>query len=139
MPQHRKTGTSFEKEQQFVLLDVIHGRPLPNSVVSLKSPRMEHHVYFWLKSDFQNDASRASFESGINTLCTSPFIGQHHWGKPAATADRPVTDHSWDYAISLKFANIDDHDSYQEGDPIHDAFIAGFKDRWAKVQIMDIA
>ncbi|MDA7684284.1 Dabb family protein [bacterium] len=103
------------------------------------SSRMEHHVYFWLGADHQDESSRAVFESGLDTLCTSPFIAEHHWGKPAATAERPVTDHSWDYAVSLKFSSMGDHDSYQEGDPIHDAFIAKFKEWWAKVLVMDLA
>ena len=100
---------------------------------------MEHHVYFWLGDDHQDEKSREIFESGLDTLCTSPFIAAHYWAKPAATAERPVTDHSWDYAISLKFASMGDHDSYQENDPIHDAFIAEFKEWWAKVLVMDLA
>ncbi len=100
---------------------------------------MEHHVYFWLSEDYQNESAREAFEAGLDQLCTSPFIAEHHWGKPAATAERPVIDHSWDYGISLKFASMADHECYQEGDPIHDAFIAAFKEQWAKVLVMDLA
>lgn len=101
--------------------------------------RMEHHVYFWLNDNQQNDRDRASFEKGIEALLLSPNVASSHWGKPATTTERPVTDHSFDYAISLKFESMESHDSYQDGDPIHDAFISGYKEWWAKVLIMDLA
>ena len=56
---------------------------------------MEHHVYFWLKEEHQNEDDRAAFESGLDDLCRSENIAEPKWGKPAATAERPVTDHSW--------------------------------------------
>ncbi|MEJ6581695.1 MAG: Dabb family protein [Akkermansiaceae bacterium] len=100
---------------------------------------MEHHVYFWLKEDRQNSEGIQTFEAGLAALCKSPNIASSYWAGPAATAERPVTDHSWSYAISLKFASMEEHDRYQEGDPIHDEFIASFKDWWAKVLVMDLA
>ncbi len=100
---------------------------------------MEHHVYFWLKAERNNESDRAVFEKGIEGLCQSPNIESSHWGIPAATAERPVTDHSFGYAISLKFASMESHDRYQEGDEIHDAFINDFKDWWEKVLVMDVA
>lgn len=100
---------------------------------------MEHHVYFWLKEKHASDGDRAIFEEGIRALCLSPNIASSHWGRPAPTADRPVTDHSFDYAISLKFDSMVSHDCYQEGDAVHDEFIARFKDWWAKVLVMDVA
>lgn len=103
------------------------------------NPPMEHHVYFWLNEDRQNESDRAVFEKGIEALLRSPNIASSHWGKPAATAERPVTDHSFDYAISVKFDSMENHDLYQEGDLIHDEFISGFKEWWAKVLVMDVA
>ena len=100
---------------------------------------MEHHVYFWLKEDRQNDNDRLFFEKGIEALLLSPNVASGHWGKPAATAERTVTDHSFDYAISLKFDSIESHNSYQERDLIHDEFISGFKEWWSKVLVMDLA
>lgn len=100
---------------------------------------MEHHVYFWLKEERNNEVDRRVFEEGIEALCLSPHIASSHWGRPAATAERPVTDHSFAYAISLKFESMSAHDSYQDGDPVHDEFIATFKDWWAKVLVMDVA
>lgn len=100
---------------------------------------MEHHVYFWLKEERQDQESIAIFEEGLNALCKSLFIARYHWAKPAATSERPVTDHSWSYAISFQFETMEAHNSYQQGDPVHDAFIAGFKDWWEKVLVMDLA
>ena len=100
---------------------------------------MEHHVYFWLDESRKNESDRAVFEAGIKSLCLSPNIAASHWGEPAPTPDRPVTDHSFDYAISLKFDSMKRHDLYQEGDAIHDEFISGFKDWWSKVLVMDVA
>jgi len=100
---------------------------------------MEHHVYFWLKAERNQESAREVFEKGIEELCKSPNIESSHWGGSAATADRPVTDHSFDYAISLKFSSMASHDRYQEGDAIHDAFIEEFKEWWAKVLVMDVA
>jgi hypothetical protein len=100
---------------------------------------MEHHVYFWLKEERNNDSDRGVFEKGIKDLCKSPNIESSYWGIPAATAERPVTDHSFAYALSLKFSSMENHDRYQGSDEIHDAFIGKFKDWWAKALVMDIA
>ena len=100
---------------------------------------MEHHVYFWLKEERRNDGDRAAIEKGIEALCQSSHIASYHWGRPAATAERPVTDHSFDYALSIKFDSLGDHDRYQDGDPVHDAFIAQFTPWWEKVVVMDVA
>lgn len=100
---------------------------------------MEHHVYFWLKNEHQGESDLKTFEDGMTALCQSPNISGFYWSRPAATAERPVTDHSWNYAISLKFDSMEEHDRYQEKDPIHDTFIGTFKDWWAKVLVMDLA
>ena len=100
---------------------------------------MEHHVYFWLTEEHQNEADLATFEAGLDALCESPNISVHHWGKPAATAVRPVTDNSFDYALSLKFDTMESHDRYQENDSRHDEFVNTFKEWWAKALVMDVA
>jgi len=99
---------------------------------------MEHHVYFWLKEEHSDERGRAAFEAGLKALCKSPCIQSAHWGRPAATTVRPVSDQSFDYGLSVKFASLADHDAYQEGDEVHDVFIATFKDWWAKVLVMDL-
>jgi hypothetical protein len=112
---------------------------LADSVKERYNRAMEHHVYFWLKENYDNAESRAVFEAGLEKLTTSEFIARHHYAKPAETAQRPVTDHSWSYAISFQFSTMADHDAYQENDPVHDEFIASYKDWWEKVLVMDLA
>jgi hypothetical protein len=100
---------------------------------------MEHHVYFWLKDEFKTETDHARMEAALTELIKSPNITKAHWGKPAATELRPVTDHSWDYGISLQFDTMEAHEKYQKADPIHDAFSGGHKDMWARVLVMDLA
>ena len=100
---------------------------------------MEHHVYFWLKSERSNAEDQAAFEAGLDTLCQSPNISRAKWGKPAATGERPVTDHSWSYAISFAFETMEAHDLYSsDADSHHEAFLAAFKEWWEKVLVMDL-
>ena len=99
---------------------------------------MEHHVYFWLKEERSNEADRAVFEAGMRELMQSVTLASGAWGRPAATAERPVTDHSWDYGISLKFDTMENHDVYQSTDPHHTTFVESFKDWWEKVLVMDL-
>ena len=98
---------------------------------------MEHHVYFWLKEEFQGEEARGEFEVGLEKLFEIGTVASGIWGKPAPTPERPVTDKSWDYALSLKFESVSDHDAYQD-DPAHHEFVEAFKDRWAKVLVMDV-
>lgn len=98
---------------------------------------MEHHVYFWLKEEKSNAADRAEFEAGLKKLLALPQVSDGAWGQPAGTEVRPVTENSWDYALSMKFATQADHDAYQI-DPDHDVFVAQFKEWWAKVMVMDL-
>ena len=99
---------------------------------------MEHHVYFWLKEDRNNARDRAAFEEGIRELARSKTLAEGSWGTPAETSERPVTDHSWDYGLSFKFASMEDHDAYQGDDPHHNAFVDSFKDWWEKVLVLDL-
>jgi hypothetical protein len=99
---------------------------------------MEHHVYFWLKEERRNEADRAAFEEGLAGLFKIGLVVGGRWAVPAKVMERPVIDQSWDYALSMRFATIENHDAYQT-DPDHSAFIARFKDWWAKVLVMDLA
>lgn len=99
---------------------------------------MEHHVYFWLKDEHQNESDRRTFEDGLAALFEIDCVAGGVWATPAPTPVRPVSEQSWDYALSMRFASIEDHDSYQD-DPDHDVFIDGFKDWWEKVQVRDLA
>jgi Stress responsive A/B Barrel Domain len=99
---------------------------------------MEHHVYFWLKEEFKNEVDRAIFEQGLDSLFVLPLVAGGRWAIPAKVMPRPVIDQSWDYAITMQFKNIEDHDAYQV-DPNHNVFINSFKDWWAQVQVKDLA
>lgn len=98
---------------------------------------MEHHVYFWLTQEKKSVAARAVFEEGLRDLLACSHIQSAIWGKPAATQTRPVTDQTWDYALSLRFPDLAAHDAYQV-DPLHELFVAEFQDYWDKVQVLDV-
>lgn len=98
---------------------------------------MEHHVYFWLKDEKKNPEDRAAFVEGLKALFDIPEVSGGAWGTPAKTEVRPVTENSWDYALSLKFASQVEHDAYQIH-PKHDVFVEGFNQFWSKVQVMDL-
>jgi hypothetical protein len=99
---------------------------------------MEHHVYFWLKEEYQNAADRAVFEQGMERLFEIGLVAGGRWAVPAKVVQRPVIDQSWSYALSMQFATVEDHDAYQ-ADADHHAFVETFKDWWAKVLVMDLA
>jgi hypothetical protein len=99
---------------------------------------MDHHVYFWLKEERQNAADRAEFEKGLTALFEIQTVVGGRWAVPAKVTPRPVIDQSWDYAISMQFASVEDQDAYQV-DPQHEAFIHAFKDWWSQVQVRDLA
>ena len=98
---------------------------------------MEHHVYFWLNEEHQTAEHRAAFEVGLVALFKIEEIASGAWGRPAATAVRPVTENTWDYGLSLKFASQAEHDIYQEHAE-HDVFVDTFKGFWERVQVMDL-
>jgi hypothetical protein len=99
---------------------------------------MEHHVYFWLKDEFKNAVSCAEFERGLEGLFNLDWVAGGRWAIPAKVSLRPVIDQSWDYALTMQFTTLEDHDAYQV-DPDHRIFINAFKDRWATVQVRDLA
>ena len=98
---------------------------------------MEHHVYFWLKEEKKNAADQALFEQGLADLFKIKEVARGRWGKSADTPERPVTDKSFDYALSMQFDSMADHNVYQD-DPDHDVFVDAFKDWWQKVLVMDV-
>ena len=98
---------------------------------------MEHHVYFWLKDEHKNADDRAAFEAGLDSLFSIDLVKGGKWSTPAKVMERPVVDQSWDYAISMQFATIEDHDTYQDV-PVHSNFIGKFKETWAKVEVKDL-
>lgn len=99
---------------------------------------MEHHVYFWLRAERQTPHDRVTFEAALEQLLAIPTVLGGRWGRPAAVKERPQVDQSWDYALSISFADLAGHDAYQ-GDEKHLQFIATYKPWWAKVRISDLA
>lgn len=95
---------------------------------------MNHNVYFWLKEDAQD--KRDEMEAALRELLKISEIKEARLGKPAATAERPVTDHSFDFNIVLTFASKADHDIYQDHAD-HHAFVAQCKEFWEKVIVYD--
>jgi hypothetical protein len=99
---------------------------------------MDHHVYFWLKKEHQNAADRAAFEQGLTDLFKINLVAGGRWAVPAKVMIRPVIDQSWDYALAMQFATIEEHDAYQI-DADHQVFIGKFKDWWEQIQVKDLA
>ena len=98
---------------------------------------MIHNVYFWFTDEAKGSVER-EFEAALADLARIDVIQAAHVGQPAATESRPVTDHSWDYAIHFHFASLADHDAYQVH-PDHDVFVQRCKDWWARVLVLDTA
>ncbi len=99
---------------------------------------MDHHVYFWLKEERQNAADRETFEKALDALCEIPLMQAGRWAIPAAVPARPVCDQSWDYALDMQFASVEEHNAYQDH-PDHQAFINAHKEWWCKVLVTDLA
>jgi hypothetical protein len=99
---------------------------------------MEHHVYFWLQVERKNPGDRAVFEKALAGLFEINLVCGGRWAVPAKVEPRPVVDQSWDYALTMQFASLEDHDGYQAS-PAHQTFIGSFKDWWAKVLVTDLA
>jgi hypothetical protein len=110
---------------------------LGKRIFSHESLRMEHHVYFWLKDKRKNEADRAVFEKGLTALFEIQEVAGGTWGPSAQTPERPVTDKSFDYALSMQFDTLENHNIYQDHAD-HDVFVAAFKDWWDKVLVMDV-
>lgn len=94
-------------------------------------------MYFWLKEEFRNAEAKAKFEAGLADLFEIPSVAGGFWGVSAATEERPVTEKSWDYAITVHFKSLADHDAYQVH-PKHDVFVEAFRAWWDRVQVMDM-
>jgi hypothetical protein len=98
-----------------------------------------HSAMFWLRPDLTS-AERAQFDTEVRQLAKLPYLEQGHVGTPAATPHRPpLTDHSFDYATSLHFRSMADHDHYQSACPLHAHFVATCKGYWTRVVVHDIA
>lgn len=94
-----------------------------------------HSVYFWLKAGL-TPAERSHFVSEVKKLSAIGSVSKLYVGGPAKIEARPVTDRSFDYALTIVFKDGAAHDAYQV-DPLHLAFVSGNKETWTKVLIYD--
>ena len=94
-----------------------------------------HTVLFWLKDDLDAE-QRAQFRAGLDRLTTIESAAAVYVGSPAATAERPVVDTSYDFCLTVIAEDVAAHDAYQV-DPRHTEFINTFKSQWQKVLIYD--
>jgi hypothetical protein len=97
---------------------------------------MHHNVYFWLKKDLTPE-QRAHFQAELSRVPKISYLASGSYGKPAATTARPVTDHSFDYSLSLHFKTMQDHDFYQTDCPDHKRFVDACKPMFDKVIVYD--
>lgn len=96
---------------------------------------LTHTVLFWTKDDL-SAADRDDFLAGLLTLPSIASVSSGWVGSPAATAERPVIDRSYAFALTLRFADMASHDAYQT-DPVHDAFHARCAKYWKRVVVYD--
>jgi hypothetical protein len=94
-----------------------------------------HTVLFWLRKDLDGDKI-TDFRIGLETLTKIESAEAVHIGSPAATAERPVVDTSYDFCLTVITKGVAAHDAYQV-DQRHTDFINTFKDYWKKVKIYD--
>lgn len=96
-----------------------------------------HTVYFWLKPELTAQ-QRADFRKGVESLGGIKAVEHVYVGTPAKTEKRPIIDDSYSFALTVVCKDVAAHDAYQV-DPIHLAFVNGFKTFWTRVQIYDAA
>lgn len=93
-----------------------------------------HTVFFWLAHP-ESQSDRDALGAGLESLKSVKDISVAYIGKPADTR-RPVVDHTYDFSITLVFADRAAHDAYQVH-PVHLEFVAECAHLWNRVQIYD--
>lgn len=96
---------------------------------------MLHSVYFWLDPAL-TAAQHEEFRGGLRDLCSIDVVAKGRMGKPAATASRAVTDHSFDHSLFLEFQSVEFHNAYQIH-PDHDKFVQRFASWFRTVRVYD--
>ena len=96
-----------------------------------------HNAYFWLRKDLSTE-DRAIFERELMELSKISYLERGFAGASAPIEKRAVTDNSFDYATSLHFKSLDDHEYYQKECKVHAKFVSTCKSYWVKVLIYDI-
>jgi hypothetical protein len=93
-----------------------------------------HTVFFWMHEG-ATEADRQQLWEGLNSLRDVEQIQQLYAGVPAPT-DRPVIDSSYDYSLTMIFADQAAQDAYQVH-PVHEAFVANYAHLWDRVVVYD--
>jgi hypothetical protein len=110
-----------------------------NSTTTTKpAPAVVHNVYFWLKKGL-SEADRALFVAELNRLPRIAYLELGCVGAPAPVEVRPVSDASFDYALSVHFKSLADLEFYQKRCAEHARFIATCKHLWERVLVYDSA
>ena len=98
---------------------------------------MIHTVYFWLDESLSAE-QKAQFEKGLRALFEIDVVASGRYGIPAGTPERPVTQNTYDYALFLEFASVEDQNAYQVH-PDHDVFVKNFAPWFKTVRVYDTA
>jgi len=96
---------------------------------------MLHHVFFWLKNS-DSDEDKHNLIEGLQGLKQTDTPTSIHIGVPAATPARDVIDQSYDVSLLVTFANLNDHDRYQDH-PAHLKFVEQCSHLWERVKVYD--
>ena len=97
-----------------------------------------HSAVFWLRKDL-TPTEREVFASEVQQLAKIRYLESGFIGTPAQTARRAVADHSFDFATSLHFKSLEDHEFYQARCEHHARFVSTCQSFWERVVIYDIA
>ena len=97
-----------------------------------------HSALFWLRKDL-SAAELATFAAEVHKLGQIPYLERGYVGAPAQTPQRAVTDNTFDFATSLHFKTLDDHEFYQTKCEHHARFVATCKTFWDRVVVHDMA
>lgn len=96
---------------------------------------VRHNVYFWLDESL-TDEQKVEFEGGLAALGEIDVVQSGTYGKAAGTPERPVTQNSFDFALVLEFASVEQHNAYQVHDE-HHVFVDRFSPWFKEVRVFD--
>jgi len=71
-----------------------------------------HSALFWLRKDLST-SERDAFATEVRRPVMIPYLQSGFVDTPAQTEHPSVVDHSFDFATSLHFKSLEDHESYQ--------------------------
>lgn len=101
----------------------------------MSTPKVVHHVFFWLKNpDSKEDL--AKLLAGLRTLARIESIRGAHVGVPASTEKRDVVDSSFSASEMFFFDDLAGQKTYQDH-PIHMQFVAECSHLWERVVVYD--